>query len=197
MSLRRARRARRNNAVTPNRLITRLAASGMIVITMGRWTIPIASPRCRRNQRVTIVGGRTEPPTAIAGPRNKRKREETASTNGRKPESATRATLKRPRLPSVGGANSARPDTPATEARNAEPTMTIGTPIAASARETWRRSCSGISNTPALPKMLPMMTLCDSHAMAPIRIARGSLRASDSLPVSACSTARARSPACP
>src|SRR5882724_7968929 len=67
--------------------------------------------------------------------------------------------------------------------------MTMGTPIEANPRETCRRSCSGINKTPAVPKMLPMMTLWDSHAMAPILGARGSLGAADSTPVSACNKA--------
>jgi len=68
----------------------------------------------------------------------------------------------------------------------------MGTPIEASPRETCRRSCSGISRTPAVPKMLPMMTLCDSHAMAPILSALESTGRADSTSVSACSMCHPR-----
>ena len=52
----------------PMCVIIHSAASGMIATMIGKWTMPITTPRFRLNQRVTSVGGNTEPTTAIVGP---------------------------------------------------------------------------------------------------------------------------------
>ena len=62
---------------------------------------------------------------------------------------------------------------PATEASTAEPRMTSGTPAEASSGETPMRSCIGRSSTAGVPNTDPMITLCDSQAIAPIRLASG------------------------